>query len=153
MQNKGYDETTLSISQVAERLNISVETIRLYERRGLVLTSKTEGNQRIFSESDVERIECIRNAINEKKISIEGIRRMQSLIPCWKIVKCPGEQRDNCPAYVRTDAGCWTYADKQKACLDRDCRSCKIYKLSGDCEQIKTLIYDNKSKKAKHSAD
>ncbi len=141
MQDQEKDTPTLSISEVAEMLKISVETIRLYERKGLILTTKTEGNQRIFSESDVERIKCIRTAINGHKISIEGIRRIQSLIPCWEHIQCPMEQREKCSAFFRADAGCWTFKDKNNDCAERDCRCCKVYQLSGDCEKIKSLIH------------
>ena len=129
------------IGAVARRLGISVETIRLYERRGLLLTVKTEGNQRLYSESDIDRIACIRTAINDHKISIEGIRRIQSLVPCWEYVHCPDAQRRKCPAYRRPDAGCWTYAHSKNACAGRACRDCGIYRLSGDCEKIKSLIH------------
>ena len=129
------------IGKVAERLKVSVETIRLYERRGLILVTKTGGNQRLFSESDIERLQCIRTAINTHKISIEGIRRLQSLVPCWEHIQCSMKQRSRCPAYHRPDAGCWTYKHKQNDCAPRDCRDCTVYQLSGDCEEIKSLIY------------
>ncbi len=141
MQDHTNDSPTLSIGEVAEILKISVETIRLYERKGLLLTSKTDGHQRVFSESDVERIKCIRTAINEHKISIEGIRRIQSLVPCWEHIQCPAEQREKCPAFLRTDAGCWTFKEKENDCSTRDCRSCKVYQLSGNCDNIKSLIH------------
>ncbi len=134
-------ERTFSIGEVAEMLKVSVETIRLYERRRLLLTVKADNSQRIFSESDVERIKCIRIAINEHKISIEGIRRIQSLVPCWDHIQCPAEQRERCPAYLRSDAGCWTYKDKENDCTTRDCRGCKVYQLSGNCDNIKSLIH------------
>ncbi|MFZ1081134.1 MAG: MerR family transcriptional regulator [Candidatus Kryptoniota bacterium] len=141
MQNPEKDTPTLSISEVAEMLKISVETLRLYQRKGLILTTKTGGNQRIFSKSDVDRIKCIRIAINEHKISIEGIRRIQSLIPCWEHIQCSLEQREKCPAFLRTDAGCWTYKDKKNECAGRDCRNCEVYQLSGNCEKIKSLVH------------
>ncbi len=134
-------QQTYSIGEAAEMLKISVETIRLYERRGLLLTVKTGNSQRVFSESDIERIRCIRTAINEHKISIEGIRRIQSFVPCWELIGCPVEERDKCPAYLRSDAGCWTYKEKQANCANRDCRSCKVYRLSGNCDNIKLLIH------------
>jgi MerR family transcriptional regulator, heat shock protein HspR len=133
--------STFPIGVVAQKLGISVETIRLYERRGLLLSVKTEGNQRLFSQSDIDRIACIRTAINEHKISIEGIRRIQSLVPCWEYVQCSAEQRTQCPAYHRPDAGCWTYKHAENTCADRDCRDCTVYQLSGDCENIKSLIH------------
>jgi MerR family transcriptional regulator/heat shock protein HspR len=134
-------QRTFSIGEVAEILKTSVETIRLYERRGLLLTLKAGNSQRVFSESDVERIKCIRTAINEHKISIEGIRRMQSFVPCWDFIQCPLEDREKCPAYLRSDAGCWTYKDKQNDCATRDCRSCMVYQLSSNCDNIKSLIH------------
>jgi MerR family transcriptional regulator, heat shock protein HspR len=139
---KKHDTTpTLLIGKVAEKLGVSVETIRLYERKGLILSTKTDGNQRLFSQSDIERIRCIRIAINEHKISIEGIRRIQSFVPCWEHIQCPPGQRTKCPAYHRSDAGCWTYRHQQNNCADRDCRDCRVYQLSGDCEKIKSLVH------------
>jgi MerR family transcriptional regulator, heat shock protein HspR len=138
---KKHDTPILPIGRAAEKLGVSVETIRLYERKGLILTTKTDGNQRLFSQSDLERIRCIRIAINEHKISIEGIRRIQSFVPCWEHIQCPPEQRTKCSAYHRSDAGCWTYRHKQNNCADRDCRDCRVYQLSGDCEKIKSLVH------------
>ncbi|MGA7161639.1 MAG: MerR family transcriptional regulator [Bacteroidota bacterium] len=141
MNKHDKNTPTLPIGKVAEKLHISVETIRLYERRGLILVTKTEGNQRLFSESDIERLQCIRTAINAHKISMEGIRRMQSLVPCWEHIQCSAEVRAKCPAYHRPDAGCWTYKDKKNECAEKDCRECAVYQLSGDCDKIKSLIY------------
>jgi MerR family transcriptional regulator, heat shock protein HspR len=139
---KKLDTTpTFPIGTVAEKLGVSVETIRLYERKGLILSIKTDGNQRLFLPSDIDRIQCIRTAINEHKISIEGIRRIQSLVPCWEHIQCPAGQREKCPAYHRPNAGCWTYKHKQNNCADRNCRDCNVYQLSGDCEKIKSLIH------------
>ncbi|MDE3059302.1 MAG: MerR family transcriptional regulator, partial [Bacteroidota bacterium] len=92
------------------------------------------------SESDIERLECIRRAINEHKISIEGIRRMQSMIPCWEYVQCSMKQRNACPAYNRPDAGCWTYKHEKNECQGRDCKLCPVYQISGDCEKIKGAV-------------
>jgi MerR family transcriptional regulator, heat shock protein HspR len=141
MKKQDKNTPSLLIGEVSEKLGISPESIRLYERKGLIIATKTEGNQRLFSQSDIERLECIRTAINEHKISIEGIRRIQSLVPCWEHIQCPMEQREKCPAYHRPDAGCWTYRHKKNDCADRDCRNCRVYQLSGDCDKIKSLIH------------
>jgi len=68
---------------VAKMLGVSTPTLRIYERRGLLLTQMRKAHQRVYSQSDVERLKCIRMAINWNKISIEGIRRIQSMVPCW----------------------------------------------------------------------
>lgn len=135
------NETPLySIGTVARILNVSVEVIRLYERRGLILASRSEGQQRLYSESDVERLRCIRSAINDHKISIEGIRRIQSMIPCWEHIHCSEEERNTCPAYHRSQAGCWTHRHRDNVCAGRSCRTCKVYQLSSDCDKVKELI-------------
>jgi MerR family transcriptional regulator, heat shock protein HspR len=140
MQKNQSDTPTYSIGTVARILDVSVEVIRLYERRGLMLASRSDGKQRLYSESDVERLRCIRAAINDHKISIEGIRRIHSMIPCWDHVNCSVEERDACPAYHLSQAGCWTYKHRENSCAQRDCRSCQVYQLSSDCEKVKGLI-------------
>jgi MerR family transcriptional regulator, heat shock protein HspR len=137
----GKDVAVFDIGTVARILDISVQTLRLYERRGLILVQKSAGNQRRYTASDIERLRCIRGAITEHKISIEGIRRMQSLVPCWEHVKCPLDQRRVCPAYVEHQAGCWTYKHRKNVCANADCRACPVYQLSSDCEKIKALIH------------
>ncbi len=137
-----------SIGTVATLLNISVQTIRLYEQRGLLIIEKSDGNQRKYSQSDIERLECIRKTINEEKISIEGIRRIQAMIPCWEHIQCPMEQRTQCPAYLRHDAGCWTYKHQSNVCSENNCRDCKIYKHSIDCNNIKSLIRKHQTPQA-----
>jgi MerR family transcriptional regulator/heat shock protein HspR len=140
MRTETKEFTIYSIGEVAKLLGVSVQILRLYEKRGLVLIQKSAGNQRIYTEDDIERIRCIRNAINEQKISMEGIRKIHSLIPCWEMVSCPSEKRSDCPAYSSHDAGCWTYNQNNTDCATRDCRACKVYQLSSDCGNIKKLI-------------
>jgi MerR family transcriptional regulator/heat shock protein HspR len=142
MDSREKNIPRFTIATVARRLRVSVETLRLYDRKGLILVHKSEGNQRRYSESDVGRLECIRTAINEHKISIEGIRRIHSMIPCWDHVQCSPEQKLGCPAYDSPAAGCWTYTHEHNACADRVCRDCKVYELSSDCKNIKRLVHN-----------
>ncbi len=135
------DKAVFDIGTVARMLNVSVQTLRLYERRGLILVQKSAGNQRRYTASDIERLRCIREAITRHKISIEGIRRLQSLIPCWELIKCPKEQRLACPAYIEHEAGCWTYKHRKNVCAYADCRACNVYLESSNCGKIKALIH------------
>lgn len=116
MKKPDRDKPKYSIGTIAERLGISIETIRLYERSGLILTTKTGGNQRLFSESDIDRLQCIRKAINKEKLSIAGIRRIYSFIPCWNVVSCSISERRTCPAYSGHLQPCWTYKHKKNVC-------------------------------------
>jgi MerR family transcriptional regulator/heat shock protein HspR len=142
MEAAKTDSTPLHlIGNVARILGVSVQTLRMYERRGLILAQKSAGNQRLYSETDIERLKCIRTSISKHKISIEGIRRIQSMIPCWENMLCSMEHRVEGPAFVASDAGCWTYKHNSNVCAGRDCLHCRVYLLAGDCAQIKSLVH------------
>ncbi len=134
------DEPIFSISSAARILHISVHTLRMYEREGLIIPFKKESKHRLYSKTDIERIECIRHAINEAKISINGIRAMYSLIPCWDLIKCSEEDRKSCKAFSKHRQPCWSYAHDNNTCQDRNCRDCDVYKKLSQCGEIKEVI-------------
>jgi MerR family transcriptional regulator/heat shock protein HspR len=129
-----------SIGSVARLLGISVHTIRMYEREGLIIPFRTRSGQRRYSAEDIEHFRCIRRAINEDKLGIAGIQRLQAIIPCWQIVGCPAEKRHTCPAYTGHTKACWTYDRSGTACADRGCRQCAVYAIATDCNKIKQFI-------------
>ncbi|GAB4290758.1 MAG: hypothetical protein Kow0098_09590 [Ignavibacteriaceae bacterium] len=121
-------------------LNISVHTLRMYEREGLIIPFKKESNHRLYSQSDLDRIECIRRAISEKKISINGIKTIYSLIPCWDLLGCTKRDRINCKAFTAHSEPCWVMNEKGKYCQDRDCRVCTVYNDYSECDKVKEAI-------------
>lgn len=129
-----------TISTAAELLGISVPTLRMYEREGLIVPFKKDTNQRRYSRADIERVECVRRAINEDKISIEGIKRMLALIPCWKIIKCSKKEKDKCDAYTKMDKPCWAYKMENNVCASLDCTGCQVYNTFVNCLSIKEYI-------------
>ena len=132
-----------SIGSAARILGVSVQTLRLYESEGLILPQKSAGGHRLYSELDIERLKCIRKAIVEDKIGINGIRRMQSLIPCWQFAGCSESDRKSCPAYGEHAGGCWTYKHQNNACAERTCPSCQVYIKSSTCAGIKEMIQES----------
>lgn len=134
------DTPLYPIGTVARMLGISVMTLRLYEKRGLIIVAKGQNGQRLYSEKDIERLKCIRNAIVDQKISIEGIRTIQSMIPCYEKIQCPMEERLRCPAYTHPQAGCWTIPHTDNICATLDCRACAVYLNAGDCQTIRQFI-------------
>jgi MerR family transcriptional regulator/heat shock protein HspR len=69
----GGDEPRYTISVVAERLSIHPQTLRLYEREGLLTPGRSEGNTRLYSESDLERLELILRLTREMGVNIAGV--------------------------------------------------------------------------------
>ena len=129
-----------TISNAAKLLNISVHTIRMYEREGLLIPFKKASGQRLYSDMDIKRIECIRHAINKENLNIHGIKRVLSLIPCWSITGCPETARINCRAYNSSSLPCWVYNNTKSFCKEINCRDCEVYQKQETCESIKNKL-------------
>ena len=61
------------ISAVAEMYQIHPQTLRLYEREGLLRPSRSEGNTRLYTDEDLERLEFILNLARDLGVNIAGI--------------------------------------------------------------------------------
>lgn len=68
-RRKGY----FSISAVAQMFSVHQQTIRLYEREGLISPKRSEGNTRLFSEEDIVRLEEIINLTHKLGINLAGV--------------------------------------------------------------------------------
>jgi MerR family transcriptional regulator/heat shock protein HspR len=61
------------ISAVAEMYKIHPQTLRLYERQGLLKPSRSEGNTRLYTEQDLERLEVILTLARDMGVNMAGI--------------------------------------------------------------------------------
>ena len=61
------------ISAVAELHQVHPQTLRLYERAGLLKPSRSEGNTRLYTEADLERLEVILTLTREMGVNLAGI--------------------------------------------------------------------------------
>jgi MerR family transcriptional regulator/heat shock protein HspR len=61
------------ISAVAQKYNIHPQTLRLYEREGLLKPSRTEGNTRLYSEEDLEQLETILALTRDLGVNLAGV--------------------------------------------------------------------------------
>jgi MerR family transcriptional regulator/heat shock protein HspR len=61
------------ISAVAEMHQVHPQTLRLYERVGLLKPSRSEGNTRLYTESDLERLDVILNLTRDMGVNLAGI--------------------------------------------------------------------------------
>jgi MerR family transcriptional regulator/heat shock protein HspR len=134
------DQPIYPIRTAAKLLNISIHTLRMYEKENLIIPYKKSTSHRLYSQFDIDRIKCIRQAINELKISINGIRAIYSLMPCWEVKKCSTEDRIRCNAYSTHHGPCWATINIDTVCAPQDCRNCEVYKNYGDCGSIKNFI-------------
>jgi MerR family transcriptional regulator/heat shock protein HspR len=61
------------ISVVAQKYNIHPQTLRLYEREGLLKPSRTDGNTRMYSEEDLEQLETILSLTRDLGVNLAGV--------------------------------------------------------------------------------
>ena len=61
------------ISAVAQRYNIHPQTLRLYEREGLLKPSRTDGNTRLYSEEDLGQLETILSLTRDLGVNLAGV--------------------------------------------------------------------------------
>jgi len=64
---------TYTISAVAEMYEIHPQTLRLYEREGLLLPSRSVGNTRVYEDADLERLEVILSLTRELGVNLAGV--------------------------------------------------------------------------------
>ena len=112
------------IGIVAELIGTTDQTLRLYEKHGL-LTPARRNKNRFYSENDIKWLRCLRDLIHEKKISIEGIKKLLDYAPCWEMTSCSEERKNNCSAYIDKTKPCWELnrmiCNREKGIICEDC--------------------------------
>ena len=67
------------IGVVSMRYSVHPQTLRLYEREGLLAPSRTEGKTRLYSDEDLERLEFILNLTRDLGVNLAGVEVVLSL--------------------------------------------------------------------------
>ncbi len=70
MRKKG---ACFTISVVADMYGVHPQTLRTYERAGLLKPSRSEGNTRLYTDQDLERLELITNLTRELGVNLAGV--------------------------------------------------------------------------------
>lgn len=68
-----YKEPVYLISVVAKVLAIHPQTLRQYEREGLIIPSRTEGRMRLYSQKDIDRIKLILRLTRDLGVNLAGV--------------------------------------------------------------------------------
>jgi MerR family transcriptional regulator/heat shock protein HspR len=68
-----YDEPVYLISVVAKVLTIHPQTLRQYEREGLVMPSRTDGKMRLYSQRNIDRIKMILRLTRDLGVNLAGV--------------------------------------------------------------------------------
>jgi MerR family transcriptional regulator/heat shock protein HspR len=100
MATKRKSKGAYMISAVAEMYEIHPQTLRLYEREGLLTPSRTEGNTRLYTDEDLERLEFILNLARDLGVNIAGIA---IILQMRERMEEMNRQMQNFVEYVRSE--------------------------------------------------
>ncbi len=94
----GYDEPCFVISVAARIVGVRTQTLRYYERIGLVLPRRTSGNQRMYSRREVERVQRIRGLIDDLGVNLAGV---EVVIKLLDLLEQAEEEKDELRGMIR----------------------------------------------------
>lgn len=75
----GLDQDLYLISMAARMLGMHPQTLRKYERLGLVQPSRTVGSMRLYSRDELERLRVIKRLVDDGGINLAGVQRLLSV--------------------------------------------------------------------------
>jgi len=131
-----------TIGVAARMLGTSPQSLRLYEKEGLILSHRTATNRRMYSDVELAKVRCIQKMIREEGLNFAGLRHLFALTPCWTLRAHSGLDHEKCPAFQNTTQPCWASTEK---CLqpENSCRDCPVYLKSSDCTELKKMLYES----------
>ena len=86
------------IGVVAELLQVTDQTLRVYEKSGLIKPSR-RNKDRYYSANDIVWLKCIRRFLKEEGLNLKGIEKLIQFVPCYDISPCEG--CENCTAHLK----------------------------------------------------
>lgn len=81
------DHDLYLISMAAEMLGMHPQTLRKYERLGLIQPSRTLGSMRLYSRQELERLRMIKRLVDDMGINLAGVQRLLSIAEAMQRVK------------------------------------------------------------------
>ncbi len=98
----GHDEPVFIISVAARMLGVQTQTLRYYERLGLIEPARTGGNQRVFSRADIERVRRIRGFMDDLGVNLAGVEVILRLLDRLSESEADVERLTNENAHLRS---------------------------------------------------
>lgn len=77
--NQADERAVYIISVAAELAGVHPQTLRIYERKGLVRPHRTQGNTRRYSEADIERLREIQSLTQDEGVNLAGVKLIMEM--------------------------------------------------------------------------
>ena len=95
------DRDLYFISMAARLLDMHPQTLRKYERLGLVRPGRTIGSMRLYSEDELERLRLIKHLVDEAGVNLAGVQRLLSIAESVQRIRPLMEQQASRPGARR----------------------------------------------------
>jgi len=130
-----------AIGEAALKVGLSVPTLRLYEKEGMIIPHKTKSSRRFYSVLDLKIIRVIHRMIQKDGLNFAGVRRLLALLPCWDLKPCCEGAYGTCAVPTISDRPCWSVEETICRAMGIDCRACVVYARAAELPRIKTMIH------------
>jgi len=134
-RKQGY----FSISAVAKMFSVHQQTVRLYEKQGLITPKRSEGNTRLFSEEDIDRLEEIIYLTHELGINLAGVEVIFKLKKQIKKL-----QSDMNKLFDKTQADLDQQTEESKQAIQRNVNQLIAIKQEAPVEKNQPLPLEKK---------
>ena len=95
------EEEFLLISVAARHLGMHPQTLRKYERLGLVRPSRTLGSMRVYSRGEIDRLRVIKHLVDEAGVNLAGVQRLLAVADVLARIRPLASGSDGSRASVR----------------------------------------------------
>jgi MerR family transcriptional regulator/heat shock protein HspR len=133
------DGRNYTIGHVAHLICVSPQTLRYYEKEGLIIPQRSNRGTRRYNEEDILRLRRVREMIVQEGLNVSGIRHMLAMLPCWEIKHCDRHSTD-CAQQSDDQHPCWT----NPYCICRvdeaTCRDCIVYRHAFDFLSVRRVL-------------
>ncbi|MFP4497181.1 MAG: MerR family transcriptional regulator [Vulcanimicrobiota bacterium] len=120
-----------SMRMASKLTDVEPNLIRIYEKQGMVKPYRDPGNNyRYFTLDEINWINRIKYLIHKKGLTIESIKWMLTLVPCWVMNQCGQPDKEKCISYSDTNIPCWLDEKKDKKCGSKHCYNCVTYVMA-----------------------
>ena len=86
------------IGVVAELLQVTGQTLRVYEKSGIIKPCR-RNKDRYYSANDIVWLKCIRRFLKKEGLNLRGIQKLMQFVPCYEISPC--QECGNCTAHLK----------------------------------------------------
>ncbi len=83
----GYSEPLFVISVAARLVEMHPQTLRKYEREGLIAPSRTSGNLRLYSDQDIERLRQVKYLVEKRGLNLAGVQLVLELTQALRVLR------------------------------------------------------------------